>query len=416
VVIHRTARLARGAADAGVRLGVRLATAPLRVLPPTRGLAEALQPSEDPLRGHRWLAEGVGTLAVSTVAAPVVAVRDRRRMDPGALDPPVPPVGEVRRVVADDGVALHAEVAGSRGLHGAPTFVLTHGLCCDHRLWAYQTRLLGEMGRVVTWDMRGHGSSGGHWAPGQPCPPGALSAGRFAADLGSVVRDLATGPVFLVGHSLGGMVSLLALRDDPDLRARVAGAVLIATPTADISRSVCSGAGVSALEAAVVRTVSQRLVGDPMTARAFLDGGSARGYSVVRGGGFGHRPSPTHVEMFRDLIAATPPSVRRATLAAMFACDLRGTLADVDVPTLLVVGGRDRLVNPRQTLSLTTELPRARAVVFSRAGHAVVLERHAAITRRIALLAEQVLAGSGDLDLVARPTASGVLPLPAPGG
>jgi pimeloyl-ACP methyl ester carboxylesterase len=71
------------------------------------------------------------------------------------------------------------------------------------------------------------------------------------------------------------------------------------------------------------------------------------------------------------------------------------------VPSLVVVGGRDRLVNPRHTLALAAELPQARAVVFRRAGHAVVLERHAAITRRIALLTEQVLTGARDLDAVA---------------
>jgi pimeloyl-ACP methyl ester carboxylesterase len=347
------------------------------------------------LSGRRGLAASAGVVAASAVLAPMVAFGDSRRTDPAATDPPAPPVGSVHRVSVDDGAAIHAVVVGGR--HAGPTFVLTHGLCCDHRLWAYQARVLGEVGRVVTWDLRGHGAS--------QLPSGAsgFDAARLAADLAAVVNAFATGPVFLVGHSLGGMVSLLALRDDERLRRRVSGAVLVSTPPTDVVAAALCRTRATAAEKASLRALCGWLAGDSLIDRLLLSGREPgqRSYAVVRAGGFGARPCPGHVRAIRDQIAATPPAVRRATLGAMFGVDLRGTLADIDLPMLFIAGGRDRLVKAQETVGLAEELPRSRAVVFRGAGHAVVLERHAAITRRIGVLAEQVLSGDSDLDVVA---------------
>lgn len=352
--------------------------------------------------GRRGLLSAASAVAGGTLVAPLLQARDARALDHGAMDPPVPPVGSVHTVERRDGARLHAVQCGSGHSPGAPTFVLTHGLACDHRLWAYQARLLAALGRVVVWDLRGHGAS--TTGPGPLAR--ALRPEVHAADLRAVITELATGPVFLVGHSLGGVATLLALRSDPGLRARVAGAALIATPMTDPARAALAGGAVSAIETASVRLLFRWMVGDPALQRIFLEGrgGKAQGYAVLRAGGFGARPSPAHVATLREQIAATVPAVRRATLAGMDGMDLRGTLGAIDVPTLVFTGGRDRLVNAHQSVALATELPRARSVVFASAGHAVVLERHAAITRRIALLAEEALTGSADLDRAASAT------------
>lgn len=353
------------------------------------------------MTSHRWLLGNLTAMAGGALLAPAVQLRDLRGLDHGAIDPPVPPVGAVEELRRPDGALLRAVVCGTSHGAGAPTFVLTHGLACDHRLWAYQARLLSELGRVVAWDLRGHGAS----TVGDAPPARALRPSVLAADLAAVVEAFAVGPVFLVGHSLGGLATLLALRDHPALHARAAGAALIATPSADIARSVHDGGAISAAESTAVRLLLRWMVGDPVIQRLFVDHGArARGYAALRVGGFGPRPSPAHVEALREQIAATPPAIRRATLAGMEGVDVRGTLGRITTPTLVFAGGRDRLVNPRQTMALADELAHARGVLFARAGHAVVVERHAAITRRIALLAAEVLTGGRDLDMVADAT------------
>jgi len=357
------------------------------------------------MSGHRRLLGSAAALATGTLLAPALRARDGRGVDAGALDPPVSPVGSVEVIERPDGARLHAVVSGRATMPGSPTFVFTHGLSCDHRLWAYQARLLGEIGRVVTWDMRGHGAS----TVGDAPVARALRPAVLTADLAAVVTQLAsgqlaTGPLFLIGHSLGGMVSQMALRDYSAVRERTIGAALIASPICDISRATMAGprVGSGGIDSPGVRLLFGWMAGDPRVHRWFLDPVSsrARGYAALRVGGFGPRPSPAHIESLRAQIAATPPAVRHATLAGMSGVDLRGTLHGVTTPTLVFSGGRDRLVSPGHAAAWMNELPNARAVPFASAGHAVVFERHAAITRRIALLAAETIGGVTDLDAI----------------
>jgi pimeloyl-ACP methyl ester carboxylesterase len=57
-------------------------------------------------------------------------------------------------------------------------------------------------------------------------------------------------------------------------------------------------------------------------------------------------------------------------------CDLAPLLPEITVPVRVVIGGRDRLVNPEESLHLADRLPGGRAVVFPESGHASFLEDH----------------------------------------
>lgn len=346
------------------------------------------------LDGRAWFARTAGALARDLAVAPVIAARDRLR-PVGA--PPVPPPGAVRTLTTPDGARLAVRVTGST-TRTAPTFLLTHGLCCDHGVWVHQVCELARRGRVVTWDLRGHGAS--VLAPGSD-PARQLRPDVLARDLGAVVAAVdddaaGRGPLVLAGHSLGGVVVLLALRDLPVVRARTAAAALLATPAGDVVHSVTGGGGITGPEAAAVRALLHWLIGDPLAHYGALHARGAAwvGYAAVRAGGFGADPDPAQVRAFRDAIVRTPPRVRRATLRAMAAIDLRGTLGHVDVPALVVVGGRDRLVNPRLSRALAAELPAAEFLELPSAGHALVLERHAVVSAHLAALAPTAPGGA----------------------
>lgn len=63
--------------------------------------------------------------------------------------------------------------------------------------------------RVLSLDLRGHGDS--DWGP-----PDKYSYPDFARDVGGFIQKLGIGPVLLVGHSMGGMVSLVTAAEFPD--------------------------------------------------------------------------------------------------------------------------------------------------------------------------------------------------------
>lgn len=93
-----------------------------------------------------------------------------------------------------------------------PTVVLVHGITASHRAWpAVVSALPGR--RVVAPDLRGRGRSN--------TLPGPYGMAAHADDVAAVIGALAAGPVVVVGHSMGGFVSLVLTHRHPDLVARL---------------------------------------------------------------------------------------------------------------------------------------------------------------------------------------------------
>ncbi|MEZ5939084.1 MAG: alpha/beta hydrolase [Hyphomonadaceae bacterium] len=94
--------------------------------------------------------------------------------------------------------------------------VMLHGLAASHECWDGARLRLGPNMRLHLVQMRGFAGS-------EPSPERAR--GNFlkpmADELADYVRAEAQGPVSLVGHSMGGLVSLILARDHPDVLARL---------------------------------------------------------------------------------------------------------------------------------------------------------------------------------------------------
>lgn len=102
-------------------------------------------------------------------------------------------------------VDLAAETAGE-----GPPLVLTHGLGDDADTWDVLWPRLAAHHRVTRWDLRGHGCSAA------PDDPAAYSAEIGVQDLLEVI-GWSPAPVTLVGHSLGGFLSLAVALRHPEL-------------------------------------------------------------------------------------------------------------------------------------------------------------------------------------------------------
>jgi pimeloyl-ACP methyl ester carboxylesterase len=267
---------------------------------------------------------------------------------------------------------LYTEWFPSQG--GAGTLLLTHGYCLTEAAWHYQKRdLAGGRFGLATWDLPGHGHSPG-------LAPGRLTL-EFCADaLARVVDEYADGGVVLAGHSLGGVVTLAYLARHPETAERlVKGAVIVSTPMLHFARSVAGRWPGASLEARALGKGMQMLVESGLTERVLgRDMGRDRlglSYRVVRWG-FGRSPSPSQVLFVRDAIASVRPDVRAETYRVMTGADLSPVLPEIRVPTLVVVGGRDRLVDPAESRVMAELLPKSGLVEFAGAGHAAFLEDH----------------------------------------
>jgi pimeloyl-ACP methyl ester carboxylesterase len=119
-------------------------------------------------------------------------------------------------VIGAGGLALAADVAGPED--GTPV-VLFHGGGQTRHSWAGTWRVLVDSGyRALSVDLRGHGDSA--WPD-----DGDYSFGAFAEDVVAVVASLPSPPI-LIGASLGGLASLMAVGEAPD-QTEVARALVL---------------------------------------------------------------------------------------------------------------------------------------------------------------------------------------------
>ena len=82
-----------------------------------------------------------------------------------------------------------------------PGVLCSHGVGDDLHVWDAVAPALAGEAEVVRWDLRGHGASS------RPADPAWYSRETGVADLAALVATFAAPPV-LVGHSLGGYLSL----------------------------------------------------------------------------------------------------------------------------------------------------------------------------------------------------------------
>lgn len=101
---------------------------------------------------------------------------------------------------------------------GAPVFVCLHGLVDRLEIWDRLAPGLAQRGSVVRVDQRGHGDSG--------APTGPYTREDLAADVIGTLDARGIERAILVGHSMGGIVSMATALLHPD---RIAGLVLLGT-------------------------------------------------------------------------------------------------------------------------------------------------------------------------------------------
>ncbi|MET0182745.1 MAG: alpha/beta hydrolase [Caulobacterales bacterium] len=115
------------------------------------------------------------------------------------------------RLAASGGLSLAADVAGDP--NHQPVLLL-HGGGQTRGAWKRAAETLADVGYyVISLDLRGHGESDWH-------PDGDYTLGSMAADIGAIASRLKTPPA-LVGASLGGLSSLLAVGEGLDAKALV---------------------------------------------------------------------------------------------------------------------------------------------------------------------------------------------------
>ena len=117
---------------------------------------------------------------------------------------------------APDGSRIPYEVAGNPDAD--VTVVFVHCWMCDRSFWDRQLPALADRYRTVTLDLPGHGEA--------PAERDIWTVAAYGEDVAGLIGELGLTDVVLIGHSMGGPVSLRAAALAQD---RVLGIVAVDT-------------------------------------------------------------------------------------------------------------------------------------------------------------------------------------------
>ncbi len=240
------------------------------------------------------------------------------------------------------GSSFHYEEVGQ-----GPAVVLLHGLGGDGHEWVYQKAALSSRYRVVIPDLKGHGLSA---APSTP----VYSPFEHAKDVVALLDHLKIDQAFMVGISAGGFTCLaLAL----DHTTRVRGMVLLATTAHMDKFTIAVGkkwvdlfqkVGFDAYMDQEIRDIFY-----PDWLMEHLDQ-MAKFKESQRG---------------RDLSGIAPSGAANVTW------DVRSRIGKIKLPTLVVHGLDDRVVDPTSARILRQTILGSEMKLYPNTGHMLIIER-----------------------------------------
>lgn len=106
--------------------------------------------------------------------------------------------------VETNGIETYYEDYGN-----GPPLVVLHGATADHQVWAEQLQPLTDEYRVILYDLRGHGKTGG--ADGD-----RYTIETYVEDLRTLLTELGLDQPAVLGHSWGGMIGYVFATEYPD--------------------------------------------------------------------------------------------------------------------------------------------------------------------------------------------------------
>ena len=239
-------------------------------------------------------------------------------------------------------VPLHVREEGS-----GPPILLVHGLGADHTVWNAQIAPLSKRFRVLAPDLRGHGRS--------PFPPGStLSFAEIIADLERALAERDLGNAHVVGLSAGAFVGLSwAVRAPSRFRSLIlcGGATHCDAHSRAVARSWADTYRDEGPDAFVLRLVKD------LYAPEWIEG---------------------HMDAVDRLRSDVKGKDYRGAMlwgASIASYDLRGRLSKMAVPTLVLHGMDDRVVDASHARLLRQTIQGTQVKLFALTGHMVPVER-----------------------------------------
>jgi pimeloyl-ACP methyl ester carboxylesterase len=228
-----------------------------------------------------------------------------------------------------------------------PPVVLIHGAGGTHLYWPAEVRRLPGY-RVYAPDLPGHGKSGGR---------GQQSVPAYAEEILAWLASLGLHSAVFVGHSMGSAIALSLALNHPE---HVLGLGL------------AGGGARLRVAPALLESAAQ-----PATFQNAIESVVSWSFSPQ---------TPAHlVELARQNMIETRPSVLYSDFLACDAFDESARIAEIRQPTLILCGEDDKMTPLRYSQFLASSIPNATLKIIPNAGHMVMLEQPLAVAEALSV-------------------------------
>lgn len=206
---------------------------------------------------------------------------------------------------------------------GEQTLVFGHGFGCSQTIWKYMVPFFSDDYRIVLFDYVGSGKS--------DCL--SYDTNRYhnlhgyAEDLLEVLTALDSGPVIFIGHSVSGMIGLLAAVQKPELFKSL---IMIGASARYLNELPDYYGGFDAHD---IRELLQ------MMEKNFVGWASANAAELINA-----PEQPLLAKKLEETFHAEDSVIMRNFAEATFLSDHRADLQKVAIPTLLIQCAQDSIV------------------------------------------------------------------------
>jgi len=240
--------------------------------------------------------------------------------------------------------------------------LLIHGWAMDSLVWTFFKEEFSHNNNVIAVDLRGHGKSA--------ALPGPYNLESFAHDIQQLIEDLDLQKATVMGWSMGVSV-ILKMLEHPN--AHIDSLVFISGTPSLIARDDYLH-GVPRAEA---YSLLRQLKKDYAAGMAsFYD-------SIFAGEDLGSGQREKIYPLVADISRAPRQDIACEALESLQREDLRLSLKNITVPTLLIHGSLDRICLPAASEYMAGSLPNSVLAIIAAAGHAPFLTAKENVHREI---------------------------------
>lgn len=264
--------------------------------------------------------------------------------------------------VGRDGTPLFYESWGVSD--GRPAIAYCDGIGCDGYAWRYLREHLAAR-RSVHSHYRGHGRTPA------PADRARVRVEDLADDVAAVLDDAELPRAVIIGHSMGVQVALETYRRH---RAKVAGLVLVCGAPSHPLRTFRGSAALEQLLPKIQRVTSRlpsvvnQLTRWVLPTKLAYEVASL--FEIQR-----ELVRPADFMPYLEGMSRVDIRLFLAMLAAAGEHDAEDLLPAVDVPVLVISGGRDGFTPPERSRVMAQVIPRANLVEIPDGSHTAPIER-----------------------------------------